>query len=755
MDPAQGTAVSHKVAPESPAPPELSVVMVNWNGEEYLEECLDSVFEHTQGISVEVILVDNASKDASVDLVKAKYPQVTVLENATNVGFAKANNQAFPCCRGNHILLMNPDTRVLGDALSQMVVFMSTHPEAGIAGCKVLNPDLSLQPACRRAIPRPSTALYRFLGLSRLFPSSKRFGRYNLTYIEHDEEMEVDAVSGSFLMLRREILQDVGPLDERFFLYGEELDWCLRAKQHGWKVMYNPRAEIIHYKGGSSKRNKLRSFYEFHRAMLLFHKKHFAGTLVSPLNWLIFAGVVIRGLLAGMAPTIRRLAFILFDALLINAAQVASFYIKLGGRQQPHFDAYLKAAPLMTLVTIIIIWASKLYVVVRDRDAVQIVYETMRSLAISMGVVVFATFIHRGFSFLIFPYPRSVFVLGWLMAALVISGLKVRLLSPARLRHAVNRIAIIGINESSRRLKEEFEARLGRDSKFLGFISEERATSATDLMLGSVEALKALLHRFALTEVIIAAGSWPPHRLMTVIATCENAGISVKILPSLYEILIGKVELTSLAGMPLIKLPSDPLSGWYRAVKRLSDLIGATLGLLLFIWLFPLIAVCIRLSGPGPVLFRQIRLGKRRKKFRLYKFRTMSPDAELSSGPIMAIPEDPRVTRFGRFLRLTHLDELPQLVNILRGEMSFVGPRPERPEFVELFLKEEATYERRFVVRPGLTGLAQANGRYDSLPADKLKFDLAYINNINLGFDLRIIMVSFKLSMQQLLSRNH
>ena len=734
--------------------PVLSVIIVNWNGEEYLDECLDSIYRHTRDTVIEVILVDNASKDNSLSLVRSSYPQVRIIENDANLGFAKANNVAFEHCRGKYILLMNPDTRILGDALSEMVEFMSEHPEAGISGCKVLNPDLSLQPACRRTIPTPWIAFYRLVGLSRIFPTSKRFGRYNLGFMDPDSEMEVDAVSGSFLMLRREILKDVGYLDERFFLYGEELDWCLRVQRKGWKVLYNPKAEIIHYKGGLSKRNRIRSLYEFHRAMVLFHQKHFAGALIQPLNWLIFSGVFVRGIIAGFIPTAKRIAAMALDGLLINAGQVAAFYLKLGGTIQPHFNAYLKAAPLMTVVTIATMAMARLYSNVRERDTIQIVYETLRAVTFSMGIVVIATFVHRGFSTILFPYPRSVFVLGWILSAIILSVSKTYILSKYVPRHAANRIAIIGTNEPARRLSEEFKVRLSTGSTFMGFIADEPEIPSGSRLLGTVDDLSDVLHRYALTEVIIAIGSWAPHRLMNVIAICENMGTNVKILPNLYEILIGRVELTNIAGMPLIKLPLDPLSNWYRAIKRSGDIFGSFTGIILSSWLVPFIALGIRLSGPGPVLFRQIRVGKNRKSFILYKFRTMHPDAELESGPVLAKPKDPRVTKFGRMLRFSHLDELPQLINILKGEMSFVGPRPERPEFVNLFVKEDSTYERRFVVRPGLTGLAQINGRYDSVPADKLKFDLAYINNINLGLDFRIIMASIRLSIQHLFRRN-
>jgi exopolysaccharide biosynthesis polyprenyl glycosylphosphotransferase len=311
-------------------------------------------------------------------------------------------------------------------------------------------------------------------------------------------------------------------------------------------------------------------------------------------------------------------------------------------------------------------------------------------------------------------------------------------------RRTATRIGIIGTGEPAHRLREELDERLTSGSRLIGFVTDQPAATIDGPVLGVLDDIETIIHRFALTDIIIAAGAWPPHRLMHVIAGCENSGVAVKILPNLYEILIGRFELTNLAGMPLIKLPIDPLTGWYRALKRTGDILGGVIGLVLFSWLFPLVAVAIKASSRGPVFFRQIRLGRNEHRFTLLKFRTMISDAERESGPTLAAPHDPRVTPVGSFLRQTHLDELPQLLNIVRGEMSFVGPRPERPEFVELFVERDPTYKRRFVVRPGLTGLAQVHGRYDSEPSDKLKFDLAYVNNVSYALDLRILLSSIK-----------
>ncbi len=274
----------------------LSIVIVSFNTERLLKGCLRSIYAGANGTPFDIWVVDNNSRDNSVPMVKAQFPSVKVVENRANVGFSRANNAIIAQSNSDYVLLLNPDTLIIEDAIERVVKFMNEHPQVGIAGCKVLNRDGTLQLACRRSLPTPKVAFYRLSGLSRLFPQSRTMGKYNLTYESPDELQEVDAVSGAFLMIRREVIKDIGLLDERFFMYGEELDWCLRAKRAGWGIVYYPAAQIVHYKGESAKHNSRKATLEFHRAMYLFHKKHFAKDYSCVTNSLIYAGIFLNAL---------------------------------------------------------------------------------------------------------------------------------------------------------------------------------------------------------------------------------------------------------------------------------------------------------------------------------------------------------------------------------------------------------------------------------------------------------------------------
>jgi GT2 family glycosyltransferase len=253
---------------------------------------------------MEVIVVDNCSRDGSAEMVEAEFPQAHVIRSPRNGGFAFGNNLGLRVARGRYLLLLNPDTETPPDALAALVSFMDAHAEAGVVGPRLVRADGSLDLACRRSFPTPEVSLYRILGLSKLFPKSRRFARYNMTYLDEHALAEVDSVVGACMMVRREAMDQAGLLDEEFFMYGEDLDWAYRIKQHGWKVYYNPAAVILHYKRESAKQRPVKTITEFYRAMLIFHRKHYAAQTFFLLNWLIIAGVYLRG---GLALLLNRL----------------------------------------------------------------------------------------------------------------------------------------------------------------------------------------------------------------------------------------------------------------------------------------------------------------------------------------------------------------------------------------------------------------------------------------------------------------
>ncbi|MEK8131072.1 glycosyltransferase family 2 protein [Paenibacillus filicis] len=274
---------------------DLSVIIVNYNTCRLTVNCIHSVRQSVLEQAYEIIVVDNASSDASVGAIRTEFgSEVSLLVNDLNQGFSKANNQGMRIARGRYILLLNSDTIVQPDTLQTMLDFMDSHPKVGAAGCKVVLPDGSLDKACRRGFPTPSASFYYAFGLSKLFPDKPKFNQYQLGYLDPDQDYPVDCLVGAFMMVRREAIDQVGMLDEDFFMYGEDIDWCYRIKEAGWQIHYYPYTQITHYKGASSRRKPFKIIYEFHRAMVLFHKKHYSKKYPALVTGLVYTGIAVK-----------------------------------------------------------------------------------------------------------------------------------------------------------------------------------------------------------------------------------------------------------------------------------------------------------------------------------------------------------------------------------------------------------------------------------------------------------------------------
>ena len=260
----------------------LSVVIVNYNVSYYLLQCVDSLSHALRGTDSEVIVVDNHSRDNSVTLLRQYHPEVRIVENLHNLGFAKANNIAIRQSRGEYVLLLNPDTIVSESVVKGVISFLDSHPEAGSAGVRMLNADGTVAPESRRGVPTPMTAFYKLSGLCGMFPNSRRFGRYYLGHLPWDSPQQIEVVSGAFCMLRTSILKKVGLLDEDYFMYGEDIDLSYRILKSGATNWYVPET-ILHYKGESTHKSSFRYVHVFYQAMHIFFRKHFShlGLFIS------------------------------------------------------------------------------------------------------------------------------------------------------------------------------------------------------------------------------------------------------------------------------------------------------------------------------------------------------------------------------------------------------------------------------------------------------------------------------------------
>lgn len=284
---------------------DLGIIIVNWNTRDLLERCLRTVRDSKGDFRFCVVVVDNASSDGSAAMVRRLFPDVKLIANVENVGYPSGNNIGLRALgfRGardvdpsapRYALLLNPDTELPSSALWRMTQFMDSRPDIGAAGPKLVLTDGSLDKACRRGFPTPMVSFYHYSGLAKRFPRNRRFGRYNMTFADEDQELEVDSVVGAYMQVRKAAIERAGLLDESFFMYGEDLDWAFRLKQAGYKVWYHPAVTVRHVKRAASSKSPKAQF-EFWRAMLIFYRKHFRRSTIYPVHLMILTALLFKG----------------------------------------------------------------------------------------------------------------------------------------------------------------------------------------------------------------------------------------------------------------------------------------------------------------------------------------------------------------------------------------------------------------------------------------------------------------------------
>ena len=256
----------------------LSVIIVNYNVRQFVLQTLHSIYQsQLDGLSIEVVVVDNNSSDGSVEAIRYHFPQTTIIANKNNPGFSKANNQGIGISKGEFVLLLNPDTVLEEYTLAMSVARMKAESDIGALGVKMIDGTGTFLPESKRSFPTPWNSLMKLLGLSSMFPSSKILGGYNLTYLNENKTHDIDVLCGAFMLMRRSALDNSGLLDEEFFMYGEDIDLSYRIKQSGYRILYYPETQIIHYKGESTKKSSVNYVKVFYNAMIIYVKKHYNG----------------------------------------------------------------------------------------------------------------------------------------------------------------------------------------------------------------------------------------------------------------------------------------------------------------------------------------------------------------------------------------------------------------------------------------------------------------------------------------------
>ncbi|MFQ6618173.1 MAG: glycosyltransferase, partial [Fidelibacterota bacterium] len=683
---------------------DLSIIIVSYNVKEFLEQSLISIKRASANIKSEIIVVDNNSIDGSVELLENKFSEVILIKNAENLGFASANNQGMRISRGKFILLINPDTIVQEDTFKELIEFFRSTPDAGAVGCKILNSDGTLQLACRRSFPTPLVALPRILGLSRLFPKNSFFGRYNLTYLDPDEISEVDALSGSFIMVRREIIDEVGYLDEEFFMYGEDLDWCYRIKERGWKIYYVPFTKIIHYKGESSKILGFDNIRYFHKAMHLFVRKHFKKGYYLLFTPLLSAGIFLRGIASYLLNLVKSAVFQFIDVVFINLALVLAIRMK--------FDTLIVLPayyPVMFIYTVVWIFACYMFGLY-DRRRFS---SSFAFMAVLTGFLVNVSFT---FFFKQFAYSREVILWSLLFVLFFLTGWRIiiRLIHYTGAVPFLNTIGkailsrrtlIVGTGIEGKRIARKLREKLDKGYNVVGFVDKKFPSDKFFNVnyLGKPDDLGEIIKIRKISDVIFTTDTMSYEQILEIIDKTRNSKINFKIVPHNLEFIIGKSGVDTIEDIPLVNLDYNINKFFNRALKRAFDF---SISLFLIILSSPFILTYAVIRRYG---FERVQIaGEGGSIFYAYLFRKKGDK----------IP--------------TLIRKYPLLFSVLKGDLSFVG---EEIEF-------NPTVSKKILYKPGLTGLIQLNSELLSEDSEKEKFEHYYLRNQSLLLDIELILKS-------------
>ncbi|MDA3906654.1 MAG: glycosyltransferase [Bacteroidales bacterium] len=555
----------------------LSVIIVNYNVEFFLEQCLLSVEKALSDIDSEIWVVDNNSVDYSVRMLKSKFPKVNLILNKENVGFAIANNQAIKKSAGDYILLLNPDTIVEEDTFHKVLTYIDENPETGGLGVKMLDGKGNFLAESKRGLPTPQVAFYKIFGLAKLFPKSKIFGRYHLGFFNKDEIHEVDVLAGAFMLIPKKVLNEIGVLDERFFMYGEDIDLSYRIKKAGYKNIYFPKTSIIHFKGESTKKSSVNYVYIFYRAMILFAQKHFSYKHARLFQFLINIAIYARASIAIISRFIQKIYLPIIEIVLLYAG--IYFIQNYWEKTYLTVDAYPWYYVVYVLPTYILIWMlSALLSGAYDRPFS--VWKSIKGIGLgTLIILVIYALLPESLRFsraiILFSTIWAMFSLGLLRWVLGI--LKINDFTQNKIRE--KRIAIIGDIKETRRVAELIR-NTPYSPGFIGLVNSIEVDQFQEGVIGDIKQLGDLITIYGISELVFCSDSLDASEIIRHMTRLNSAKLAFKIAPHKSSAIIGSQSISQAGNLYMIDIDGILKPNNKRA-KRLFDFISALI-LLIF-----------------------------------------------------------------------------------------------------------------------------------------------------------------------------
>jgi len=563
---------------------QLSIVIVNYNVKHFLQQCLSSVFNALSKIDAEVWVVDNNSVDGSVLMVKNQFKKVKLIVNKDNLGFSKANNQAIKKSKGKYILLLNPDTIVEETTFEKIVDFMDKHPNAGGLGVNMIDGKGKFLPESKRGIPTPKVAFYKMFGLTKLFSKSKKFAKYYMGHLKPDETNKVEILSGAFMLLRKTVIDEIGMLDETFFMYGEDIDLSYRILQAGYDNYYFAETTIVHYKGESTKKGSLNYVFIFYNAMIIFAQKHFGNNNAKLFIFFIKMAIFLR---AGMSIARRvwnKISLPLLDFSLI----FTGFYFFVPIWEKFHLEtvSYPKFIWIM-LAVYIIIWmlASFFYGSYDNPIKLKSIFK-----GVSLGtIIILVVYSLIGSEY---RFSRIIILIGATYSVFIMYSVRY-VLSRFNKISNINiysnrkkRILIVGELEEAKRVCGILK-QISTNIDVLGFISPNLKDSED--FLGRFEQIEEIISIFKANEIVFCSKDLSSENIISRMLKLSNQNVSIKIAPEDSSSIIGSNSINKAGDLYTVDL-NTITTKFNRRLKLFLDYSISTL----FLILFPIVIFFVR-----------------------------------------------------------------------------------------------------------------------------------------------------------------
>ena len=561
---------------------DLSVVIVNYNVRYFLEQCLHAVQRAIErmkdaGYEAEVFVVDNNSVDGSVGMLRRKFTGITLIENRENAGFSKANNQAIARSSGRYVLLLNPDTVVEEDTFLLCIDFMESHPDAGALGVKMIDGKGAFLPESKRSLPTPEVSFYKMFGLSSLFPRSRRFGKYNLGYLDPDSTHIVDVLAGAFMFIRSATLEKTGYLDESFFMYGEDIDLSYRISRAGYLNYYFPGTTIIHYKGESTRKGSLNYVKMFYQAMIIFAAKHFSSRKARKFNFLINLAIYFRAALSLAKRFTGRIYRPLLDGIIIYLGYF--FVLPFWEQVRFHTVDYYPSDFIRLMVPVyILIWLVSLYYSGAYDRPMRLFSFLRRHILGTLAILVLYALLP-----LEWRYSRALIFLGSLWAIMGTLGFRLilHLAGVADYQIDLNRqkrVAIVGMEEEANRVSRLLQEAQARP-EIVGKVSPSPVGPHEELppdYMGHIEQIDEIAAINRLDEIVFCSKDLGSGRIISIMTRLIGSSVDFKIAPPESLSIIGSNSIDTSGDLYTIHVNSIGKES-NRRLKRLFDVISSLL----------------------------------------------------------------------------------------------------------------------------------------------------------------------------------